>query len=241
MIHSKLMIGFDAIKGELKGLENSEKVITFRRVFKPSENERLKFFGVPVPTLRKIIKKYSKIPLTELQKLLEDEYHECNIIALLFLIYMFNKEKSEEIKKLYFNFYCDNIKYINTWDLVDLSAPYIVGNYLIDKNRDILYKFAKEADIWKQRIAIVSTYCFIKQNDLVDTIEISKILLNTKDDLIQKAVGWMLREAGKKDFDAEYNFLLLNDNYKNMPRTMLRYAIEKFPESLRLNFLKGNI
>ena len=130
---------------------------------------------------------------------------------------------------------------INNWDLVDLSAPHIVGNYLLDKPRDVLIDYAKSDNLWLQRIAIVSTYRFIKEQQFNDTFIVSKLLLHHPHDLIHKAVGWMLREVGKRDFNQEYDFLLTDKRYKTMPRTMLRYAIEKFPEPLRQDFLKGRL
>jgi 3-methyladenine DNA glycosylase AlkD len=134
--------------------------------------------------------------------------------------------------------YLKNTRYINNWDLVDLSAHKIIGEYLNDKDRKILFQLA-EGDLWERRISIISTFSFIKKNDFITTLEISKVLLNDKHDLIQKAVGWMLREVGKRDLTLEEDFLI--QHYKKMPRTMLRYAIEKFPEKKRQAYLKGKI
>jgi 3-methyladenine DNA glycosylase AlkD len=148
------------------------------------------------------------------------------------------KRSDETEKNKIFNLYLKNTRYINNWDLVDLSAHKIIGEYLNDKDRKILFQLA-EGDLWERRISIISTFSFIKKNDFITTLEISKVLLNDKHDLIQKAVGWMLREVGKRDLTLEEDFLI--QHYKKMPRTMLRYAIEKFPEKKRQAYLKGKI
>ncbi|NLJ15340.1 MAG: DNA alkylation repair protein [Ignavibacteria bacterium] len=228
------------IKKELKKLASPEKAIGYERYFKAYEN--IHFLGVPVPLQRQIIKTIPKLELEEISKLLKDKWHECNLIALLMLVKMMKKSKEEKEREKYFNFYCDNFQYINSWDLVDSSAPGIIGEYLLKKqDRSILKEFAKSNNIWIQRSAIVSTLTFIRNNEIDDTFEIAKLLLDKEHDLIHKAVGWLLREAGKKNFEAEYNFLVENNRYKTMPRTMLRYAIEKFPEDLRQDFLKNKI
>ena len=160
-----------------------------------------------------------------------DRGFEHRFVGLLILM---GRENNKEI----FDFYLANTKGINNWDLVDLSAPNIVGNFLLNKNKDILYELAKSDSLWKKRIAIVSTYAFIRENEFEDTLAISELLLNDSHDLIHKAVGWMLREIGKRDFELEENFL--RTHYEEMPRTMLRYAIEKFSEEKRKNYLRGN-
>jgi len=155
------------------------------------------------------------------------------------MVYKFEKAKDESEREEIVNTYLKNIEAVNNWDLVDSSAPQILGLFLWDKSKDILYEMAQTPDLWKQRIAIMSTFYFIKQGEYDDALKISEILLNHKHDLIHKAVGWMLREIGNRDFEVEYNFL--KENYKAMPRTMLRYAIEKFEPDLRQKFLKGLI
>jgi len=228
------------IKSELKKLANPERGKGFQFFFKEHQGRNTKFLGVSVPQQREIVAAQQVLPLPELSKLLHDDCHECNSIALLFLVAMMKAAKKDEtLRKTYFDFYCDHFDCINTWDLVDCSAPGIVGEYLKDKKRNILCKFAKDKNFWVQRIAIVSTWQFIKNNQLEDTFEIATILLHHDEDLIHKAVGWMLRETGKKDFQREYSYLVEDGRYKTMPRTMLRYAIEKFPENLRQKFLKG--
>lgn len=233
------------IKKELKKYAKSdaieEKFAYFHKTGKGQYAQDDIFIGVTVPDIRKVANEYYKtISLKEVEELLHSKYHEERLLALIILTYKMKKAKEDEQKKIV-NLYIRNTKYINGWDLVDLSAHYILGKYLLEHEdkKDILYKFANSNDLWKQRISIVSTWMFIREGKYEDTFKIAEILLNNKQDLIQKAVGWMLREVGKKDFDSEYNFLV--KYYKEMPRTMLRYSIERFDEDLRQDFLKGRI
>jgi 3-methyladenine DNA glycosylase AlkD len=167
--------------------------------------------------------------------LISSKIHEHRITSLFILVYKY--EKSNEIeKKEIFDYYLKNLKYINNWDLVDLSSPNIIGNYLLDKNKDLLYKLAKSDNLWEKRIAILSTFWFIRNKEFNDAIRISEILVNDKHDLIHKAVGWMLREIGKRNQEVEEEFL--EKYYKTMPRTMLRYSIEKFDEEKRKYYMK---
>ncbi len=221
------------IEGDLKKIENNEKAKILCRFFKTGKGEYGEgdiFLGIKVPDQRLIAKKNIDASYHELQNLLNSKIHECRLTALLILVEKFKKE-GEKV----FAFYLKNLKNINNWDLVDLSCPKIVGNYLFDKDRSLLYNLAKSNDLWKKRVAIVSTYFFIKQNDFKDTLEISKILLSDKHDLIHKAVGWMLREVGKKD--KKILNIFLEKEYYNIHRTTLRYAIEKFEEKERKYFL----
>jgi len=196
------------------------------------------FCGIKVPEIRETAKKYQDLSLSDVQQLIKSKIHEERLAALLILIFKFQKADVREREKI-FDFYLKNTRYINNWDLVDLSAPRIVGGYLLDKPRNILYQLAKSKNLWEKRIAIISTCWFMKENQLKDTFKISKILLHDEHDLIHKAVGWMLREAGKKSIIEEEAFL--KKYYKKMPRTTLRYAIEKFPEKKRKMYLSGNI
>jgi len=190
------------------------------------------FLGVTVPTLRIIVKKYSKdISLKDVQKLLNSKIHEYRLTALLILV-----EKYKEDKGLIYNIYIKNFRNINNWDLVDLTAPKIMGDFLKDKNRDILYSLATSNNLWEKRISIVATFAFIKDNDFKDTLKISEILLKDEHDLIHKAVGWMLREVGKRNKDLEKEFL--DKYYRIMPRTMLRYSIEKFDPKEKEFYMK---
>jgi 3-methyladenine DNA glycosylase AlkD len=197
-----------------------------------------KFLGIRVPVLRKAVKLFQKTSLTQIKTLLKSEYHEIRLFALLLLVHQF--ACSDEIKreKIY-NLYLNNTKYINNWDLVDSSAPNILGTYLIDKDRSVLYTLVRSKRLWDRRIAIMSSFYFIKNEQYTDALKLSKILLNDKEDLIHKASGWMLREIGNRDNDVEELFLRLY--YKQMPRTMLRYSIEKFSKERRQMYLKGVI
>lgn len=238
----------EKLKKELEKLANPEKAKQLARFFKtfPGEyGEGDVFLGITVPQQREIVKQFqNETSLGDIQCLLNSEIHEYRLVALLILIEKYkkaSKEKNEEEKEKIFEFYLKNAKKenINNWDLVDLSAPKIVGNYLLDKNKSILYKLAKSENLWEKRISVISCFAFIKENQFKDSIEISKILLNDKHDLIHKAVGWMLREIGKKEIQVLEKFLKENKRYKTMPRTMLRYSIEKFNKEERKRYLKG--
>lgn len=196
------------------------------------------FIGVPVPMQRKIARKYYKdAAFSDLQELITAPVHEYRLTALIMLVHRFEKSDEEAAREQLVRFYLNNIAYINNWDLVDLSAPKILGRYLFDKDKELLYQLVKSTDLWKQRIAVMSTYHFIKNGDFEDTFKLARLLLDSKEDLIQKAIGWMLREIGKRSLNEEISFL--KEHYKKMPRTMLRYAIERFDPSLREKFLKG--
>lgn len=194
-----------------------------------------KFLGVAVPDTRKVAIANKNISFDELVILLNNEYHECRICALLILVERFKKAKAEEKDKI-FKFYLSQTHRINNWDLVDLSAKDIVGEYLVDKDRAVLYKLADSSLLWDQRIAIIATNAFIKRNDFADIIALSEKLLLHKHDLMHKAIGWMLREVGKRDKNQLINFL--DRNHKEMPRTMLRYSIEKFTPEERAYYMK---
>ncbi|NLZ52418.1 MAG: DNA alkylation repair protein [Thermoanaerobacteraceae bacterium] len=233
----------EIIKEELKKHINEEKAAflpEFFQAFEGGYGEGDHFLGVVVPDQRKVARKYYKfVSMKDIEELLNEPYHEYRLTALFMMVYKFEKSKDEKEREEIVNTYLNNIGAVNNWDLVDSSAPQILGPFLWDKNKGILYEMARTPDLWKQRIAIMSTFYFIKQGEFNDTLKIAKMLLNHEHDLIHKAVGWMLREIGKRDFEVEYNFL--KENYKVMPRTMLRYAIEKFEPELRQKFLKGLI
>lgn len=198
------------------------------------------FIGVTVPDQRKVARKYYRtISLEELTVLIQSNVHEHRLTAIFILVLKYEKTKSELEKENLVNFYLNNISAVNNWDLVDSSAYKILGAFLFDKDRSLLYHFAASGGLWPQRIAIISTLYFIKRDDFVDTLKIADSLLEHDHDLIHKAVGWMLREVGNRDFAVEYNYL--KDRYRRMPRTMLRYAIEKFEPELRKQFLEGKI
>jgi len=226
---------------ELQDLANKKQAEQYKKFFKTGKGEYGEgdiFLGVKVPVQRKVAKKYQGLNLIKLQKLLNSKIHEHRLTGLIILTNKYKKSTKEE-KENIFNFYLNNTKNINNWDLVDLSAPNIVGSFLSNNKKNILYDFANSKDLWEKRIAIVSTLNFIKQNQFQDTLAISEILLDDKHDLIHKAVGWMLREVGKREQEVLENFL--KQHYKKMSRTMLRYSIEKFDEEKRKSYLTGKI
>lgn len=230
-----------ALRKEIKSVSNPEKAKFLQRFFKTGKGEYAEgdiFLGIVVPVQRQIAKKYKTLSFDDLQRLITSKYHEERLIALLILVERFKKADEKEKEEIV-KFYLDNRKGINNWDLVDLSAPKILGEHLLDKDRNILYNFAKSNDLWEKRIAVLSTFTFIKNNDFNDAQKIYEALITDKHDLIHKAVGWMLRELGKIDIKTEEEFL--KKYYKTMPRTMLRYAIEKFPEKKRAAYLKGYV
>jgi 3-methyladenine DNA glycosylase AlkD len=229
------------IQKKLKRLGNKEKARKHQRFFKTGPGEYGEgdiFIGVPVPELRRLSKEYKAIGQNEIKPLLQSPIHEERLLSLFILIHRYSKKDEPEKKRIY-ELYLKNTKFINNWDLVDSSAGHIVGAFLFDKSKNPLYDLAKSVNLWERRISIISTFYFIKHKQFTDTLKIAKILLPDKEDLIHKAVGWMLREIGKWDMSVEENFL--KNHYKKMPRTMLRYAIEKFPESKRQRYLKGKI
>lgn len=196
-----------------------------------------RFIGITVPELRRVAKLYPDLAFNDIEKLMFSEIHEFREIALYLLVYKYTSA-DQLMKKVIYDFYISHTKCVNNWDLVDCSAPYIVGAWLFDKNTGILKKLAESSNIWERRIAMVSTLYFIKQSKTYDTFVIADILINDKQDLIQKAVGWMLREVGKRCSEGELEDFL-KSRYKTMPRTSLRYAIERFSTTKRLKYLKG--
>jgi len=227
------------VRKALKALENKEKAKLLSGFFKTGKGEYGegdKFLGIIMPEQRKVAKKYVNLSIKEVERLLHSNIHEHRMVALVIWTYQYEKadeNTKEEIYKTYLN----NTKYINNWDLVDVTTPRIVGMHLLDKDRKVLYKLAKSKDLWEKRIAVLATFAFInKRNEFDDALKISEILLNDDHDLIHKAVGWMLREIGKRDLAAEEKFL--KKYYKTMPRTMLRYSIEKFDEDKRKFYMK---
>jgi 3-methyladenine DNA glycosylase AlkD len=229
------------IRATLKKQSNKAKAEILRGFFKTGPGEYGEgdiFLGITVPVLRKLSKEHGDTSLSEVIKLLKSPIHEARLLALLILVRAYSTDNGT-LKKKIFDLYLKNTRHINNWDLVDLSAPNIVGAHLLDKNRKPLYLLAKSYDLWERRIAILATFSFIKQKDFIDTLKISRVLLSDKHDLIHKAVGWMLREIGKRSSSAEERFL--RQHYRKMPRTMLRYAIERFPEAKRKKYLNGTV
>lgn len=229
------------IQNELKQISDPEVVEVSRRFFKtgPGEyGEGDRFRGIRVPVLRKLAKKHSVASLENLEKLLHSAFHEDRLLALLVLILRYNKGDAAIRNRIY-HLYLDNTAYINNWDLVDTSAEHIVGAHLENRTKSALTRLARSGLLWERRIAVIATFRYIKNGDFSETLRMSKLLLNDAEDLIQKAVGWMLREVGKRDQSVEETFL--KAHYHDMPRTMLRYAIERFPESLRKAYLNGKV
>lgn len=226
------------LKQELKNLANPKQAEVLQRFFKTGKGEYGEgdvFLGIRVPVQRKVAKQFKDLELLEIGELLNSEIHEERLVSLLILIEQYQKA-DEKLKKKLYDFYLSNAKNINNWDLVDLSAPKIMGDYLLDKSRVILYKLAKSENLWEKRIAILSTFTFIRNNEYEDTLKIAEILLSDKHDLIHKAAGWMLREVGKKDQMVEEVFL--KKFCKIMPRTMLRYSIERFDKGKKEFYMK---
>jgi len=231
------------IKKELKILSDRDKAKVLQGFFKTGKGEYGEgdiFIGVTVPLIRKISKEYyQKISLDEIQELLMSKIHEERLWAVITLVYKYEKVITKKDKTSIYKFYIKNFKYINNWDLVDLSAPKITGKYMIEfpEKRIILEKWAKSKNLWIRRISIVSTFQFIYNNESIWTLKIAEILLNDEEDLIHKAVGWMLRELGKRVHQkVEEEFL--KKYYKKMPRMMLRYAIERFDKKKKAFYMK---
>ena len=229
------------ITNRLKTLGNKEQAEISRRFFKTGPGEYGEgdvFLGIKVPVLRKLAKEFADLPLNEVNKLLTSRIHEERLLSLLMLVRRFERGE-DSIRQQIFDLYLNNTATVNSWDLVDSSAPYIIGPFLTKKSRILLYRLAKSKSLWERRIAIMSTFHFIKNGEFSETLRIAEILLADPEDLIHKAVGWMLREIGKRHLQTEAYFL--KEYYLKMPRTMLRYAVEKFPQAQRLRYLKGRI
>ena len=193
------------------------------------------FLGITVPAQRKVAREFKALPLSEIGVLISNAYHELRLTALLILVAQYEKCSDEKLKKTLVDFYLKNRKFINNWDLVDSSARQILGDWLLDKDRSILYKYADSKDLWERRISIIATHRFIMEKDFADTLKICEILMNDRHDLIHKATGWMLREIGKRDPKPLRGFL--DKHSKKMPRTMLRYAIEHLTPELRKKYM----
>ena len=219
--------------------ELAEHSFRYFQAFEGGYGEGDKFLGIRVPHLRKVAKKFKQLVLDEIEILLQNDFHEVRLTALLIMVYRTDKASSEELESLY-NLYMNNLRYINNWDLIDSSSRFVIAMHLENKDRSVLYDLAQSDDLWEKRVAMITCHHYIaKRHDFKDALLIAEMLLHDSHDLIHKAVGWMLREIGNVDLKTELEFL--NNHYKEMPRTMLRYAIEKFDEPLRLKYLKGEI
>lgn len=247
------------VREALRKLADKKKAHDLQRFFKTEPGEYGhgdKFIGVVMPKIRKIVGDFWTMPLQETTPLIQSPIHEERMTGLLILVKMYDHASKQKILaerkndtasyKIYeqeeekiFKHYVSNKKFINNWDLIDVTCRHVIGKHLINRKRDLLFKLAGSKALWDRRLAIISTFQFIRYNDFGTSLAISEMLVNDREDLIQKAVGWMLREIGNRDKEAELMFL--TKHYKTMPRTMLRYAIEKFPERERQAFLKGKI
>ena len=231
------MTQLGAIFRELEKRKNPEKAKFHSGYFKTGKGEYGAgdvFLGITVPEQRKVAHAYIDLTLRDVRAMLESKIHEHRFTALEILVAKYKKSDEKEKKKIV-DFYLKNRKHINNWDLVDTSARFILGDFLLDKDKSVLYKLAKSKRVWDRRIAIISTHRFIYEEKFENTLRIAKILIDDTHDLIHKAVGWMLREVGNKSLETEEKFL--KKCAKNMPRTMLRYAIEKFPPGKRNFYL----
>ncbi len=229
------------IRRQMKELANPKIAEHSQGFFKTGPGEYGagdKFIGIRMPVLRRLAKENQDLSIKGTLSLLRSKIHEERLLALIILTLKYQHGDDQEQKSI-FDLYCANTTFINNWDLVDCSAHKIVGHYLLDRSRQLLYRFAKSSNLWERRIAIFSTYTFIKADDYDDTLTIAEVLLDDEEDLIHKAVGWMLREIGNRDREVEEIFL--RAHYQDMPRTMLRYAIEKFPQTVRKRYLAGTI
>ena len=216
------------ITNKLQALSDAEKREIFPKFFKAGKGEYGegdRFLGVTVPNIRAIAKLHKDISIEEIRELIQSEWHEVRLCALIIMVEK-SKKKDEALRKELFNLYLSQTKRINNWDLVDLSCRFIIGEYLLDKSRDILYQLAQSSLLWDNRIAIVSTYAFIRKGQLEDTYALSDLMMQHPHDLMHKAIGWMLRETGKRNPERLYDYVM--SHRADMPRTMLRYAIEKF-------------
>ena len=222
------------IEQELRQLSSPEKAEVYARFFKTGKGEYGegdRFIGLTVPEQRQIAKKHVDAPLKAVQRLLDSRIHEFRLTGLLILVYKFERAGGRQIV----DFYLKNIHASNNWDLIDCIADKILGRYLMDRDKSILYGFARSGNLWKRRIAIITTFHFIRNGRFDDTLRIAEILLHDRHDLIHKAVGWMLREIGKRDGKFLHKFL--DKHHKQMPRTMLRYAVERFPRQKQRKYL----
>lgn len=234
-------MAIDEIRTRLKELGNKERAQASQRYFKTGPGEYGEgdvFLGIKVPELRKLAKAHRDTPLPEVLQLLKSAVHEERLFALFVLVQAYARGDDSSKERIY-KLYLKHTGFVNNWDLVDTSAGHIVGHFLANRSKEPLYGLAKSPVLWERRIAIMSTSYFVKHDEFSEALKISRMLLSDEEDLIHKAVGWMLREVGKRDIETEERFL--KRYYKKMPRTMLRYAIERFPEPKRQEYLKGEI
>lgn len=236
------MVNKDIVSKELNSYKNSSNIQNYKRFFKTDIGEYGEgdiFLGIKVPDIRKVVKKYFQdISLEDIKYFLYSPFHEYRMFSVLTLTYQYKSKKFLNKDEI-FDFYVKNISQVNNWDFVDVTCPHIIGTHLLNKDKTLLYTLANSSNLWEKRISIVSTFAFINANKYDDTLKIADILINDTHDLIHKAVGWAIRNVGIKELSIMEEFLF--PRYKTMPRTMLRYAIEKLPEERRQKYLKGLI
>jgi 3-methyladenine DNA glycosylase AlkD len=229
-----------AIRARLRPLANPRIAGPSQQFFKTAPGaygHGDRFLGIRVPALRKTAREFRAAPVSAALALLRSPYHEERLVALFLLVHRYERGSAPERERIYAQYLKHVPKHVNNWDLVDCSAHHIVGAHLENRNRGVLYELARAPALWSRRVAIMATFWFIKREAFADTFAIAELLLDDGEDLIHKAVGWMLREAGNRDRPAEERFL--RKHYRRMPRTMLRYAIEKFPPAQRRAYLEG--
>ncbi len=237
--HNGISMNITQLQNELQKLADKRYAAFVQGYFKTGKGEYGEgdvFLGIKVPVMRSVIKKYD-VTLPEIETLLKSEIHEYRYCAILALIKKYQKGQGTPYQKELFDFTLRHTARINNWDLVDTAAPSLIGSYLLDKDKSVLYSLAKSKNLWERRIAIVSTYAFIRKGWYEETLKIAELLLHDKHDLMHKAVGWMLREVGKRDLDVAESFL--KKFHKIMPRTMLRYALERFETEKKECYMKG--
>jgi 3-methyladenine DNA glycosylase AlkD len=229
------------IQRELESLGDARQALILQRFFKTGPGEYAegdRFRGIRVPVVRRLARKYPDLPMVEAERLLKSAYHEDRLLALLILIHRYYQSELAVSRTIH-RFYLEHTGLVNNWDLVDISAPHLLGHYLKDGGKDTLTRLSASEGLWERRMAIMATFHFIKLGDFGETLRIARLLLEDPEDLIHKAVGWMLREVGRRDVTVAEAFL--QAHYRKMPRTMLRYAIERFPEARRQAYLKGTV
>ena len=228
-----------AVRQALRTYADPKKAEILQKFFKTGKGDYAegdRFIGVVVPHIRKIVNQFETLSLEKVLLLLASKIHEERLLALLILVRQYQGGPASTQKHIV-NAYLANLKFVNNWDLVDSSAPHILGAYLFGEKRGTLYRLSSSPRLWDRRVAVLATFHFIKQGDYMDTLTLARRLLQDQEDLIQKAVGWMLREVGKQDERVLEKFLKIHAS--QMPRTMLRYAVERLPDSRRRFYVKG--
>ena len=231
----------EEIQERLAALGDARIAASSQRFFKTGPGEYGEgdlFRGLRVPVLRALAREYQSTPLPEVERLLGSEFHEDRLLALLILVRLYSRGDEAAREEIY-RLYLKSTRFINNWDLVDSSAEHVVGAHLRDRSRAPLRRLAESGDLWERRVAVLATFHFIKRGEFQETLDLARALLSDREDLIHKAVGWMLREVGKRSPETEEEFL--KEHHSRMPRVMLRYAIERFPEEKRRRYLKGEV